>query len=165
VASPGALGQQDRALREAADAQLGALQVQQHGDGPAAFALDLPDQVVADLVVGVAAVAEVEPEHVGAGFEQGGDRGPVRTRGTERGDDFSVALASHGAGHPGQWVADAATLGTAGPVDQWHCVNTAMPRRNDALRMADSSARVALRGRGPAAYLNIPGSHSENAGT
>ena len=62
-----------RALGEGADAELGALQVGEDADRPAGVALDLPDRLVALLVIGVAAVAEVEPEHVGAGLEQGPD--------------------------------------------------------------------------------------------
>src|SRR3712207_1290341 len=58
---------------EGADAELGALQVGEGADRPPGVALDFPDGFVARLMVGMAAVAEVQPEHVGTGLEQSPD--------------------------------------------------------------------------------------------
>jgi hypothetical protein len=85
----------DRAGGKGADAQLWPLQIQQHRNGPPHLALDVPDQRQPLPLLGMGAVAEIEPEHVRARIEQGANGGPVRTGRTERGDDLSMPLASH----------------------------------------------------------------------
>jgi hypothetical protein len=90
-------GELGLAARDLADPQLGPLQVQEHADRPAGLLFQLADDRVAGLVVGVAAVAEVEPEHVGPGLEQRLDGGRVRGGGAQGRDDLGFAAASHGA--------------------------------------------------------------------
>ena len=67
-------GELGRPLGEDPDPELGALEIGEDRDGPPGVGLDLADDGVArgDLVV--RAVGHVEPEDVGAGLEQGGDR-------------------------------------------------------------------------------------------
>ena len=107
-ASPGRLSMSRRKSRagfelrpaafESAQAQLRPLQVEQHADRPAELLLQRADGFQAPRVVGLRAVAEVEPEHVHAVLEQGAD-GPLVGRGRpERGDDLGAAGASHGEG-------------------------------------------------------------------
>jgi hypothetical protein len=88
--------QPDRAGGEGSDPELRALQVEQHADRPAHRPLHVADRLEPGSVVVVAAVAEVQPEHVGPGLEQAADRLRRRTRRPERGDDLGVAVASHG---------------------------------------------------------------------
>src|SRR5690606_3155767 len=85
----------DLALGEAADTQLGPLQVHQHADRTAELDLDLADQAVTFGVVLVAAVAEVEPEHVRAGLGQGADAFAGGARRPEGGEDAGAAFAIH----------------------------------------------------------------------
>ena len=68
-----ALGEPYRAVREPPDPQLWTLQVGEDRDRPAGFLLDRAHDVVARLMLLVAAMAEVEAEHVGPGLEQGAD--------------------------------------------------------------------------------------------
>ena len=70
----------DRPVGEGANAQLRALQIEQHADRPAQIALDRADDVQTLLVVVVRSVAEVEPEDVGAGVEQRFDGFAIRAR-------------------------------------------------------------------------------------
>ena len=86
----------DGSAGEGADAELGTLQVGEDADRPSYLLLDRPDRLVAGLMIGMAAVAEVEPEHVGTGLEQGPDSRSIRARRAEGGDDLGVAVASHG---------------------------------------------------------------------
>ncbi len=65
----GAVLEFDLALGKRADAQLGTLEVGDHADRPVELLLRRADQVVARLLLGVLAVAEVEAEEVGAGLE------------------------------------------------------------------------------------------------
>ena len=58
---------------EGAQAQLGTLQVHEDADRAAQLGLDRADHGVHLAVLLVAAVAEVEPEHVGAGLDQRAD--------------------------------------------------------------------------------------------
>src|SRR5947208_13782119 len=88
----------DMALGEPADAELGALEVDQDADRPVIFLLQPADDVEALAMIGVAAMAEIEPEDVGAGLEQAADHLRRRARRPERGEDLDVALASHAAG-------------------------------------------------------------------
>ncbi|MOA32648.1 hypothetical protein D3C78_1538860 [compost metagenome] len=85
----------DLAGGEGADAQLRALQVGQDRDRAASFGLDLAHGIVARAVVFVRAVAEVQPEHVGARLEQFADYRDVGACGSKRGNDLRFALASH----------------------------------------------------------------------
>ena len=63
----------DRAVDERAQADLGALQVGQHGDRAARGVGGRADQLVGALVVLVRAVAEVQPGDVHPGLDEGGD--------------------------------------------------------------------------------------------
>ena len=87
--------QMDLAAFELAHAQLGTLQVGQHGDGAAHPALQLADGVVAGLMIGIGAVAEVQPEHVGSGDEQALDRLRGGRGRPQRGDDLRVSCSTH----------------------------------------------------------------------
>src|SRR3954467_13353566 len=62
--------QRDWPLGQAADPQFRPLQVGEDRDGPPGLSFDRADDVVARLVLRVAAVAEVEAEHVRSGLEQ-----------------------------------------------------------------------------------------------
>src|SRR5690606_4416527 len=88
-------GQLDRPGRELADAEFRALQIHQHADRPAELRLDGADDLVALPVLLVGAMAEVQPEHVGAGLKQGADTLGRRARGAQRGDDLGSAIALH----------------------------------------------------------------------
>ncbi len=68
-----------RPVREAPDPQLGPLQIHHHPDRPALPGLYRADGLQPLTVLVMAAVAEVEPEHVGAGLGQGADGFGVRT--------------------------------------------------------------------------------------
>ena len=87
--------QSDLALGKGPEAQLGALQVREQSDRPPRFALHLPHDVVATLVIFMRAVAEVEAEDVGAGVEQRANRIRRRAGGSERRDDLGFAVAFH----------------------------------------------------------------------
>jgi len=90
-----AFDQLHRTVRERADAQLRTLQVEQHTDRAADVDFDRADEIEPLLVLGIGAVAEVQPEHVGAGTHQGLNRGAVAARGSERGDDLGIAGTFH----------------------------------------------------------------------
>src|SRR5262249_36214058 len=83
------------AARQRADADLGTLQVLQHGDRTSDLALDGPDGVKARRVVLVAAMTEVETEHVHAGVEELADPGRVRACRPERCNDLGSPIAPH----------------------------------------------------------------------
>ncbi len=51
---------------------------------------DIPDRFKAPLMIVVGPVAEIQPEHIDAGIEQGPDRCRRRTGGSKRRDDFRV---------------------------------------------------------------------------
>ena len=87
--------QGDPAVGEAADPQLGPLQVHDRADRPAALLLDLANDREARRVVLVAAVAEVEAEHVGAGIGQLADALLGRAGGTQRRDDLGATVSAH----------------------------------------------------------------------
>jgi hypothetical protein len=80
---------------ESPDPDLGALQVEQHGDGPAALLRLGPDRGQHAGVVLVAAVREVEADHVHAGLDQLADPLGARRRGAQGTHDL-------GAGHRAQ---------------------------------------------------------------
>jgi hypothetical protein len=90
-----AFDQLHRAVPEGADAQLRTLEVEEHADRLAEVAFDGADQVEPLLVIGMGAVAEVEPEHVGAGAHQRLDGAAVRARRPEGRDDLGVAGTLH----------------------------------------------------------------------
>ena len=90
-----AIVQANLAAFDVADAQLGTLKVGQHGDRPMQLALDVADGVVARLVIGVGAVAEVEPEHIGASDKQVFDRLRGGRGRPQSGDDFGVTVSLH----------------------------------------------------------------------
>src|SRR5262249_10924991 len=97
-------------FREGAHAQLGSLQIEQHRNRPARFALDRANDVEALLVLVLAAVAEVEAEHIRAGIEQRADRGGIRARRAERGDDLGVAITAHDDQRPAMAACRASSL-------------------------------------------------------
>lgn len=86
--------QLDRTLGEGLKADLRALEVGEDTDGPAGLLGGGPDPVVAALVLGVGAVAEVEAGHVHAGLDQRHEHFVGVDRGAESTDDFRTA---HGA--------------------------------------------------------------------
>jgi hypothetical protein len=83
------------ALGQGADADLGTLQVLQDADWAASAGLDGTDRVQSLLVIFARAVAEIEPEDVGAGVKQLLDNRLVGTRGPESGDDLGFAKTAH----------------------------------------------------------------------
>ena len=87
--------QGDPAVGEAADPELGPLQIHDRADRPAAVLLDLANDREARRVVLVAAVAEVEAEHVGAGIGQLADPLLGRAGRTQRRDDLGAAVSAH----------------------------------------------------------------------
>ena len=88
----------NRALREGARPKLRALQIGEHAERPAELRLDPADGVVASLVLGVAAVAEVEPEHVGTRIHELADDLRRRTRRPQRRDDLGPGKGALGHG-------------------------------------------------------------------
>ena len=102
IEGEGAAFFEDRASTlELPDPELRPLQVEQHPDGASGGGFDLADRLEAPAVVVVAAVAEVEPEHVDPGGEQRPDGLRRRRRGAEGGDDLREAVSSH-RGSPGR---------------------------------------------------------------
>ena len=87
---------QGQGLDKPADPQLRALQVGQHPDRPADLALDAANEVVARPMFGMAAVAEIEAEHVRSGIDQGADGRGVRARRPQGRHDLGPALARLG---------------------------------------------------------------------
>ena len=63
--------------------------------GRSAVPLDRADQIVALFVILARAMAEVEAEHIGSGFEQAADHLWAGARWSERGDDLGVAMSTH----------------------------------------------------------------------
>ncbi|MNN28698.1 hypothetical protein D3C81_1422770 [compost metagenome] len=90
-----ALLQLHGSVGEAADAQLRALQVHEDADRVAQLGLDFAHPLVAQGVVGVFAVAEVQAEQVGAGFHQGADVLAAFDRRAEGGEDLHFFIWSH----------------------------------------------------------------------
>ena len=81
-------------LGQAADPQLGSLQVGQD-DGTPGLLLDRAHDVVALLMLLVAAMAEVEAEHVGPGLEQRPDHVRAGARRPEGGDNLGMTGTAH----------------------------------------------------------------------
>ena len=79
---------------EIADAQLRALHVGENADRPVEAVLELADHGEARGVILMRAVAEVEPEHVGAGLEQPRQHLRRGARGAEGGDDLRASAAA-----------------------------------------------------------------------
>ncbi len=73
--------ERDLAPGNGPDAQLRPLQIQEHTDRPPDLLLDLADDAQPLGMVGVPAVAEVQPEHIGTGLEQRTDLRLARTGG------------------------------------------------------------------------------------
>ena len=86
--------QLDLALGEAADAQLRPLQVHEDAQRVVQLLLDFADPLVAQGVVGVFAVAEVEAEDVNPGFDQLADVVDAFDRRAEGGEDLYFYQAS-----------------------------------------------------------------------
>ena len=91
----GALLQHDGAVLECADAQLGALQVDENADRAAAFLLDLADHGDALAHAVVIGVAHVDAEEVRAGVMQRGDSGLVGGSRPKGRQDLAAAQSSH----------------------------------------------------------------------
>ena len=125
----------DGVVREAADAQLRALQIDQDADRPPVLELDRADrrhQLAHALVRGV---AHVDAEDVGAGREQPLDDRAVGGGRTERGDDLGPAQASHrrrcqSSGRGRKAVRSAAPAPAAGPADCPAAAGAAAPARS-----------------------------------
>lgn len=82
------------AFREVAEADLRALKVGEEADAAAGFVGGLADALVALLVLGVAAVAEVEAGYVHSGIDQGFDLVVCVGGGAQGADDFCSAHVS-----------------------------------------------------------------------
>ncbi len=91
-----ALLQLHRSLGEGAQAQLGALQVHQDRDRVLVFLFERAELIDPLAVILVLAVAEVQPEDVGAGLEQGAQALVGRRGGARGGDDLGETVAVHG---------------------------------------------------------------------
>ena len=64
----------DRPVGKGAEAQFRSLEVDQDADRASNFTLDATDQFEIPLVIGMAAMAEIETENICAGIEEGADR-------------------------------------------------------------------------------------------
>ena len=87
-----ALGPEGRARGEAAEADLGSLQVGEDADGTSGDVGGGADPLVVGLVIGVVAVAAVQPRDIHSGLDQGPDSlvsGGGRAQGT---DDLSASI-------------------------------------------------------------------------
>ena len=84
------------AIGEAADADLRPLQIHQDADRPLQLRLDRAQDLVGLAVVLMRAVAEIEPEHIGAALEERANDRLRRAGRPERGDDLGLACAFHG---------------------------------------------------------------------
>src|SRR5712692_10339040 len=94
-AKAGARYQLGLAAGEIADPELWALQVGEDADRPPGIALDPPDVLEQLTLLGVAAMAEIEPEHIDPGIEQcpqAFGAGAGRTQGR---DDLGAAQSPH----------------------------------------------------------------------
>ena len=118
--------QVDPSLAEAADAQLGPLEIEQGRDRAAGSAFQTADGCQALAVLFDRAVAEVEPEHVGAGDEEVPDRLLCGARGPEGGDDLGVAVAAHagsGTGAEAQLACSRSRAGSRRHL-RWYIINS-----------------------------------------
>ena len=79
------------AVGEPAEPDLGALQVGEDADGAPGHIGGRPDALVGGLVIGVFAVAEVEPSDVHSGLDQSPDRLVSGGRRAEGTDDLSAS--------------------------------------------------------------------------
>ena len=86
----------DPTLGERAEAQLWSLQIGQDADRPSGGALDRSDRLEAGSVVVMSAVAEIQPEDIDPGLEQGANLLGRRARRAECRNDFRAAPAPHG---------------------------------------------------------------------
>jgi len=66
------------------------LQIHHDSDRTADISLDVPDRLKTPPVILVISMAEIQPEHIDAGVEQGSDHRRGRTGGSKRSDDFRV---------------------------------------------------------------------------
>ena len=80
---------------EGADAQFGALKVGKDADRPTGVSLYLADDLVAGGDIVMCAVAHIQAEHIGSGFEQGADCGVIVGCRPQCGHDLYIAKASH----------------------------------------------------------------------
>src|SRR5262245_58849210 len=83
------------AAAQLADADLGTLQIHQDADRPARLFLDLADQGMARAVILVGAMAQIEPENIDTGMEQGEELLAGRAGGPQGGDNLGQAFTSH----------------------------------------------------------------------
>ena len=116
-----ALFQVMRAGGELAHAQLRPLQIAENRDRAAGIGLDLADDVIARLVILMAAMAHVQAEHVGTGIEQGADGIIVGGRWPQRRHDLHITVASHSV--PSDWVVHvSAIMAERHSRDNWQSV-------------------------------------------
>ena len=88
-----AVGPEGRAVGEPAEPDLGALQVGEDADGAPGHVGCGADPLVVGLVIGVVAVAEVEPRDVHSGLDQCPDSVVVSGGGrAESTDDLSASI-------------------------------------------------------------------------
>ena len=80
------------ALGEAAEPDLRALQVDEHADAAPGLVGGLADPAVRLLVLGVGAVAEVQPGDVHAGVDEAADGLVGRGGGAEGADDLGATV-------------------------------------------------------------------------
>ena len=85
----------DRARLELADAELGALQIDEEADRPREFRLQFAHDRVNVAQALMRGMAHVHAEYVGARLEQAPHRCFVVGGRTERGDDLDPAIAPH----------------------------------------------------------------------
>ena len=84
-------GERDLVVPEAADADLRALQVDQHADRAAGLARERAHQLHALAVLRGGAVGEIHAHHVEPGLDHARERLRVAGGGSERGDDLGAA--------------------------------------------------------------------------
>ncbi len=90
-----AIFQHNRTFGKAADPDLRPLQVGENGDGPAAFLLQLADDLIARRMVRMVAVAEIEAEYIRPRKMHGLDRFRIGAGRAEGGYNLGLTLSSH----------------------------------------------------------------------
>src|SRR5690606_18293748 len=90
-----AFAERHLAALELADADLGALEIDEDADRPPDLALELPHRVVARAMIRPLAVAEVQAEQIGARRMQRADLVRRRRSGPERRNDLRGTAWGH----------------------------------------------------------------------
>ena len=83
-------GQLDRPGDESSNPDFRPLQIGHDADGPAHFPFDRADRADARALILAAAMAEIDPEHVGAGIVERENGLAVAARRAQRGDDLGI---------------------------------------------------------------------------